>query len=385
MTIANIPIAGAPAEELGGTWSCFVLGPLGDPYAKAGSPKLKIYEEMRVVYENVIQTACAAFGITPIRADELPSTGEIADQICRHVKEADLVIADLTGLNPNVIWELALRQGTGKPTIQLRDAADAADLPFYLAKVRTIMYGRTKGGLIEAREALRQTLELGIRNGFDILTPARILHGAVVNSDVVTIDEKEDALGLLDAYAQIEVEMVAIVDDLENLTASLQAIMEACDAFLPEISRLTEGERRPTAMLAVILRFATAISGPANDMDTSSKHCTERLYSADAGVRLVLAHVESLPLNERPEETNEILSSLIDLEEIANEAIGYLLEMSHVIDSGKDLSRQLRKPLSKITSAVARMASANSYVSGWGAQARSLLATPESSDTGELT
>ncbi|WP_157250969.1 hypothetical protein [Nonomuraea typhae] len=380
MTIANLPAAGVPAEEPGGTWSCFVLGPLGDPFAEAGSTKLKIYEETLEVYESVIQTACSGLGITPSRADELPGTGEIADQICRQVKEADLVIADLTGLNPNVIWELALRQGTGKPTIQLRDAADVADLPFYLAKVRTIMYGRSRGGLIKARDALRQTLELGIRNGFDILTPARILHGTVVDPDVLL--EEDDALGLLDAYAQIEVEMAAVSDDLQDLTSSLEAITEASNAFLPEVKRLTAGGCRPSAMLAVILRYAAAMSGPAADMDRSSTVVAERLYSADAGVRLALAHVESLPRDERPEGTDEFLGILIDLEETANEAIGYLLEMSHEVDSGKGLSRQLRKPLSKISSAVGRIVSATSRISEWGIHARSLLAAPESSDRG---
>ncbi|MBA9003024.1 hypothetical protein [Thermomonospora cellulosilytica] len=376
MTVTNIPITGTPPEEPGGIRSCFVIGPHGDAFADPGTPERMVYEQALQVYENIAQAACLELGITPMRADELPSTGEIADQICRQVKESDLVIADLSGLNPNVIWELALRQGTGKPTIQL---SECGTLPFYLAKVRTIRFSRSPHGLIKAREELRRTLEAGVRDGFDVLTPARILHGVVEVPAPVSAENEEES-GLLDDFAQIESEAAAMVEDMAEVRSSIEAIGETTEAFTPDVERVAREELPMSARLAVILRYATAISGPADDLDASATRFIERMRATDSSIRNVLAYVKSMPHDARPEDTEGFLNTLIDLEESAEEGIAGLLELASAADSLKGLSRQLSKPLSKISSAVGRMVTATACISEWATIARSLLADLERTD-----
>jgi hypothetical protein len=60
----------------------------------------------------------------------------ITTQVIRHLIEAPLVVADLTGNNPNVYYELALRHAAAKPLIQLIEEGSA--LPFDIAGMRTI-------------------------------------------------------------------------------------------------------------------------------------------------------------------------------------------------------------------------------------------------------
>ena len=52
--------------------------------------------------------------------------------------EADLVIADLTGNNANVFYELSLRHAIGKPVIHM--AANGTPLSFDVRDNRTIFY-----------------------------------------------------------------------------------------------------------------------------------------------------------------------------------------------------------------------------------------------------
>jgi hypothetical protein len=89
--------------------TCFVISPIGDRDADASSPERRIYEDALQVLEEVIQPACAGFGIPVVRADRISRPGEITEQIYRHLRDAHLVIADLTGANPNVMYELGLR------------------------------------------------------------------------------------------------------------------------------------------------------------------------------------------------------------------------------------------------------------------------------------
>jgi hypothetical protein len=58
-------------------------------------------------------------GLNPIRAGHISDSGEITEQIFRHLRDDDVVIADLTGANANVMYELGLRHTINKLTIQV--------------------------------------------------------------------------------------------------------------------------------------------------------------------------------------------------------------------------------------------------------------------------
>lgn len=153
---------------------CFVVGPIGDPHAAQGSPEQEAYEHHLGIFEQVIAPACEKYGIAALRADGIAHAGDINEQICRHVVESDLVVADVSGGNPNVMYELGLRHITGKPTIHI---GEAGQLPFDIASIRTIRYQRRRSHLAAARREIESALEAGLRDGFELLTPARVLRG----------------------------------------------------------------------------------------------------------------------------------------------------------------------------------------------------------------
>src|SRR5213594_637513 len=107
----------ARAEESRENW--FVIGPIGDRHAELGSDERVRYEQALEVYDKVIRPACSKYGVKLLRADEISEPGEINDQVFRQILDASLVIADLTGANPNVMYELGARHTSGKPTLQL--------------------------------------------------------------------------------------------------------------------------------------------------------------------------------------------------------------------------------------------------------------------------
>ncbi|WP_310526584.1 hypothetical protein, partial [Nocardioides sp.] len=61
------------------------------------------------MWENVFEPACEMFGLTPVRADKISEAGDIPEQIFTYLRDADIVIADVTGGNANVMYELGLR------------------------------------------------------------------------------------------------------------------------------------------------------------------------------------------------------------------------------------------------------------------------------------
>lgn len=73
------------------------------------------------VYEFIIKPACEIAGFLPIRADEVVTTNYIALDIIKRIIESDMAICDLSSQNPNVMYELGIRQAFNKPVTFIKD------------------------------------------------------------------------------------------------------------------------------------------------------------------------------------------------------------------------------------------------------------------------
>src|SRR5260221_4255669 len=114
--------------------TCFVISPIGEE----GSP---IRYRADKIYNYVISPIIREAGYKVSRADKLSVPGLITSQIVEQILECDLVVADLTGRNPNVYYELAVRHAIRKPFIQIVEAGES--LPFDIAGMRTISINHT--------------------------------------------------------------------------------------------------------------------------------------------------------------------------------------------------------------------------------------------------
>lgn len=78
--------------------------------------------------------------------------GSINDRVIKSIYDADLVIANLTALNPNVMFELAIRYSFGKPAIVI--AEQGTQLPFDIIDENTIFYDNDPTGAYVLKEQL---------------------------------------------------------------------------------------------------------------------------------------------------------------------------------------------------------------------------------------
>jgi hypothetical protein len=108
--------------------------PIGDvPPYEAG--------HFRRVYEHIIKPACAKAGFEPVRADEVERTNLIILDVLRRILKADVVLCDLSGRNPNVMYELGIRQAFNKPVVLIKDSQ--TDRVFDIQGLRDIEYDAT--------------------------------------------------------------------------------------------------------------------------------------------------------------------------------------------------------------------------------------------------
>src|SRR5262249_11165941 len=109
------------------------------------------------LFTYVVEPPLRDHGYQPLRADMIPLPGLINPEIIRHIVEDELAIADLTGMNPNVFYELAIRHVIGKPYIQLIRHGDT--IPFDLKDVHTIAYTIDVQNIRQAQEKISAQIE----------------------------------------------------------------------------------------------------------------------------------------------------------------------------------------------------------------------------------
>lgn len=113
---------------------CFVISPIGDP---AGA----IRAEADWLLKGVIKPALEPdFEVK--RADEFSKTDVITNQVILAIKNADLIVADLSGHNPNVFYELALAHAYERPVVPMIRSDQT--IPFDNHAMATIFYSRDR-------------------------------------------------------------------------------------------------------------------------------------------------------------------------------------------------------------------------------------------------
>lgn len=90
-----------------------------------------------MVRESIRQ---AGLPIELVRLDEVRSPGRITQQLVEELQLADFLVADITGANPNVIWELGFAEGLKKHSVVIRKRDDDTDVPFDIYDHRQVRY-----------------------------------------------------------------------------------------------------------------------------------------------------------------------------------------------------------------------------------------------------
>ena len=111
---------------------------------------------LRPIWEDHIKAVTVALDLSASRADDFFTSHAIVADVWNAVCNARVVVADCTGRNPNVFYEIGLAHVVGKPVILI--TADESDVPFDLRHYRYIAYDYTPRGMQVFEAALRSTL-----------------------------------------------------------------------------------------------------------------------------------------------------------------------------------------------------------------------------------
>ena len=125
------------------------------------------------VLKHIVAPAAKECGYETIRADQISEPGIITSQVIQHVVDDPLVVADLTGRNPNVFYELAIRHAIRKPVVQIIDGSET--IPFDVAPTRTVQFDHHDlDSSSKAREDITRQIRAVEKNPKDVDTPITV-------------------------------------------------------------------------------------------------------------------------------------------------------------------------------------------------------------------
>jgi len=210
--------------------------------------------QFRATYETAIKPAVSEAGdrfgtkITCRRGDEIIGPGSINREIVSSIYMVDAVIADLTGNNPNVFYELGIAHCMGNKTVMITQ--DIAGAPFDVSAYRLIRYDATPEGLAALRSELTgAVLEIlagrvhQASNPVEDFVPIRYTNVVIRFEDIVRHERQvEKEVWLIQPNMEVDLKLFrhVIKDNIERRSINYRYLVPDTRSVRRNLQRLRE-------------------------------------------------------------------------------------------------------------------------------------------------
>lgn len=208
-------------------------------------------DEFFEVYEMVKTEFSDSFEFSNAEAEG--NQQNVLKDVIQPIYDADVIVADLTGLNPNVMYELGLAHAFNKKTITITQD-DLSKLPFDLKQYRAKDYNTHFKKFAELIDYLRVNLKGAIDNSVIYGNPVKDFIGLnnITNvpwfSNEATIELPDESdKGFLDFMADIESNTELLTTNINEMTQDMNEMAKGISHSTSEINRINGNGGNGTA------------------------------------------------------------------------------------------------------------------------------------------
>jgi hypothetical protein len=188
--------------------TCFVITEIGEP----GS---EIRRRTDGLIDSALRPVLEGLEFDVVAPHQMADPGSITRQVVQHLLEADLVVANLTSLNPNVMYELAVRHCARLPIVIVADSR--TKLPFDISDQRAVFFTNDMAGVKDVKQELPAKIEAALKDK-EPDNPVYQYAMQKVMKDVVAKGDVEKYL--LEEVGSLKSAVSAIASSMHNLEDS---------------------------------------------------------------------------------------------------------------------------------------------------------------------
>ena len=199
--------------------NCFVIAPIS-------SSGTDVRRRSDQVVKHIIEPVVSKLGYQqpPVRADKIAEPSRITDQIIGHLLDDELVIADLTGQNANVFYELVIRHAIRRPVVVM--IAEGEKIPFDVSSDRVIQFNyRDLDSVARCKEELENQIHHLDKNPNSAFSPI---------SDAIDLKAMRESG---DPSAQTDARILSAIYDVQANINRLDHRMDVSSALLRRSNR----------------------------------------------------------------------------------------------------------------------------------------------------
>lgn len=307
-----------------------------------------------VVFSTVIRPLGTELRYMVTRADTTLNQRAIMQDVIEGIQRADVVIADLTGRNPNVFYELGLAHALSKPVVLLAQSTD--DIPFDLGAYRAVIYDVDlpvdDDGAVSVSETLsvelRAVLE-AVRSGGIVFSSPFLDYGEPgaptepPADEPGVLDQMAEFVGAVPEYQEAMEHVVTLTKDMAGGIQTLSAEMQNPPADMPPI------------------QFALAMTGRAGALwnhyaDELEPHVNDRLLPIAARVeRSAVAEARAAILSTDRERLVRALEQARTLQETSTGAGESVRGFVRIVRQTAQWGTALRRPADRFAAVLERV------------------------------
>ncbi len=312
--------------------------------------------EFDSLYQKLLKEPLEDVGYRVNRADDLEKNQNILREIIIGIKEADLVICDMTTMNPNVFYELGIAHTQGKPVILL--AQDLNEIPFDLRPYNVITYSTNFDVAFELPDKVKNLCSKFIEGTYNFANPVidfQIVNQsegirnvnigmAMVETEAEATEHMED-YGILDHLTDAYESMVTLGELASNLTQEQNWLNQRFVYHTAEVDKINSSPpsgRQLVQRNKVSKEMANDINNFVKELETTVPQMNDAWSRMSRGLENYLSSVQIANEND-VEALEKFYSQMLTFKETTSTTSLQLAEFPKSVGAIRKISKELNR------------------------------------------